>query len=168
MFKMAIFVVSVLFVMSGCGSSFEKTVKSPNGTSTVQTVSNGLGGHDTKITVDTERAYNERCMPNRAPQVGSANADRECANAGGVGGQGYGGFTYVPMIPSQYPGQQWLNESYAEQAARQGMTTGSVFVPNAPASTTPTKPGATSVDDAQNKILRSHDKRIEKLEKPSN
>ncbi len=153
--KLMIALVSLLS-LAGCASSYTETVRTPTGTQSVQTVSNGFS-RDTVVHKDTERAYWERCMANRAPQNGSANADRECAAEGTYGpmggyglGYGYGGM--APGMGYETPGS----------GAVYGMgATGTTVI------TTGTQAGSApnGTDNAQNTILDDHEQRLKKIEK---
>lgn len=152
--------VMSLFGLGGCANSYTETSRTPVGTRTVQTVSNGFS-RDTVVHNDSERAYLERCMPNRSPQMGSAQADRECAAEGTYGPMGgYGGY-------GGYLGGGFVVDTYGAQAARLASPTG--LMPIGPMGQTYVGPSGGSAEDrrqmdAHEQVLAEQDGRLRKLE----
>lgn len=152
-------VLSVLG-LGGCANSYTETTETPVGTRSVQRVSNGFSS-DTVIRNDTARAYWERCMANRAQQMGSAQADRECTAEGTYGPMGgYGGY-------GGYLGGGFVVDTYGAQAARLASPTG--LMPVGPTGQAYAGSMGGSLEDrrhldAHAKVLADQEGRLRKLE----
>lgn len=158
----AIMFVCVLsvFGLNGCANSYTETSRTPTGTRSVQSVSNGFS-RDTVVHNDSERAYWERCMANRAPQMGNERADRECAAEGTYGPMGgYGGYGYPGGL---------IVDTYGNQAARLGGQTGVMYVgptgqPTVGSTGVQQQTLPNEVVDAQAKVLDNQEQRLRRLE----